>query len=186
MTKNNKERDSGNISQLNFFIPLVKGTPLSEREKNFILSNLELTNKEIATQINRTESSVRKYLNTECIRRSEFQLERIRQRMAENQTGENNPNWKNGISKFPYFYKKKRALKDREKNAARAKVYRAVRSGELIPQPCAVCGNTENIEAHHWDYSKPLEVQWLCREHHIIADQHRRNIEKNKLCQIYD
>lgn len=41
----------------------------------------------------------------------------------------------------------------------------AKRSGRLKPQPCAVCGN-EKVEMHHADYSKPLEVTWLCRKHH--------------------
>jgi hypothetical protein len=36
----------------------------------------------------------------------------------------------------------------------------------LVPQPCEVCGATK-VEKHHPDYSKPLEVRWLCREHHL-------------------
>lgn len=31
--------------------------------------------------------------------------------------------------------------------------------------PCQIC-NTPHAEAHHSDYSKPLEVVWLCRSHH--------------------
>jgi hypothetical protein len=171
--------------QLNFFTSLVKGSPFSEREKNFILRNLESSNREIADKLNRTEASIRKFLNSEGIHRSKFQLERIRARIAENQKGEANPNWKNGSSKFPYLYKKKRATKDRLKNSARAKVYRAIRKGELIPQPCEICGKLDNIESHHWDYLKPLEVQWLCKEHHIKADQQRRVIEANFTIERY-
>ena len=37
--------------------------------------------------------------------------------------------------------------------------------GTLIPQPCEVCGATK-VEAHHDDYSTPLEVRWLCSLHH--------------------
>lgn len=42
------------------------------------------------------------------------------------------------------------------------------RRGKLVPQPCEICGSEQNIEKHHEDYSKPLEVQWLCRPCHLI------------------
>jgi len=41
----------------------------------------------------------------------------------------------------------------------------ALRDGRLIKRPCEVCGET-SVEKHHDDYSKPLEVRWLCRKHH--------------------
>jgi hypothetical protein len=43
-----------------------------------------------------------------------------------------------------------------------------LRRGLLAKQPCSVCGSLE-AEAHHPDYSKPLEVEWLCRAHHKEA-----------------
>jgi len=173
------------MNQLNFYSSLVKGSSFSEREKNIILSNLYLSNREIADMIFRTEASIRKFLNSEGIHRSKFQLAKIRERIGLAQRGENNPNWKNGSSKFPYKYKKSRAIKDKIKIAAREKVRRAILKGELIPQACEICSNLENIEAHHWDYSKPLEVQWLCKEHHIIADRQRRAIEVNFTVERY-
>jgi len=45
-------------------------------------------------------------------------------------------------------------------------VWRALRDGRLVRQPCEVCGATE-VQAHHDDYEKPLEVRWLCRAHHM-------------------
>ena len=41
----------------------------------------------------------------------------------------------------------------------------AIKSGQLIRQPCEVCGNTR-AHAHHDDYTKPLDVRWLCPKHH--------------------
>lgn len=49
-------------------------------------------------------------------------------------------------------------------------VSNAIRDGRLHRQPCEKCGS-ERSDAHHADYSKPLEVQWLCRKHH--GEQHR-------------
>lgn len=33
-------------------------------------------------------------------------------------------------------------------------------------ETCAICGSNGNIHAHHPDYSKPLEVIWLCASCH--------------------
>jgi len=36
------------------------------------------------------------------------------------------------------------------------------------PTHCSACGTeTEDIQAHHDDYAKPLDVRWLCRSCHI-------------------
>lgn len=52
-----------------------------------------------------------------------------------------------------------------EKRRAHAAVYEAVRSGRLVRLNCEQCGKT-NSQAHHDDYSKPLDVRWLCAECH--------------------
>lgn len=55
-----------------------------------------------------------------------------------------------------------------EKYKARTAVGNAIRDGRLVRQPCEVCGDPKS-QAHHEDYSKPLEVRWLCFVHHRIA-----------------
>lgn len=50
---------------------------------------------------------------------------------------------------------------------ANAAVARAVREGRMKKQPCWVCG--EKAVAHHPDYSRPLDVVWLCQPHHKQA-----------------
>lgn len=70
------------------------------------------------------------------------------------------------------FFKRVKEYEERypAKTAARLAVTMAVRSGRLTRQPCVVCG-AEKTDAHHEDYSKPLEVIWLCRSCH--GDRHR-------------
>jgi len=41
-----------------------------------------------------------------------------------------------------------------------------LRRGKIPRRPCEVCGDP-NAEMHHDDYSKPLDIRWLCREHHM-------------------
>ena len=50
--------------------------------------------------------------------------------------------------------------------AAHRIVMAARNSGFLKPEPCEICGEFLGVHAHHEDYSKPLEVRWLCVSHH--------------------
>lgn len=52
------------------------------------------------------------------------------------------------------------------KYAAHIAVGNAVRDGRLTKMPCQICGSSIMVQAHHDDYSKPLEVRWLCTTHH--------------------
>ena len=53
-----------------------------------------------------------------------------------------------------------------EKRKAHHAVNNAVRDGRLVKLPCEKCGSTKRVHGHHDDYSKPLEVRWLCPLHH--------------------
>ena len=48
-----------------------------------------------------------------------------------------------------------------------------MKRGEIVPAPCEVCGSSE-VEMHHEDYARPLEVNMLCKAHHEEADQMKR------------
>ena len=52
-----------------------------------------------------------------------------------------------------------------ERRKASFAVSNAVRDGKLFKTPCQVCG-IEKVEGHHPDYSRPLDVVWLCTPHH--------------------
>ena len=48
----------------------------------------------------------------------------------------------------------------------------AIQTGKFERQPCEVCGQVQ-VHGHHSDYSKPLEVIWLCPQHHKRLHLHR-------------
>jgi hypothetical protein len=82
--------------------------------------------------------------------------------------GENNPRWLGGVSKGPganMRYKRRADAAHPTHVAARKAVQQAVKRGDLVRLPCEVCGSPKSA-GHHDDYSKPLEVRWLCRTHH--------------------
>lgn len=53
-----------------------------------------------------------------------------------------------------------------DRRAAHTAVSNAIRDGRLAKTPCAFCGKSERLEAHHHDYAKPLDVTWLCKPCH--------------------
>jgi len=60
---------------------------------------------------------------------------------------------------------------------AREKLNHYLRDNHIERQLCEVCGNPDT-EAHHDDYSKPLEIRWLCFEYHREWHKFHDNLEK--------
>ena len=65
-------------------------------------------------------------------------------------------------SEYRADYKAKYPIKFKAHNI----VNNSIRDGKLFKQPCEVCLSDELVHAHHDDYSKPLNVRWLCPVHH--------------------
>jgi hypothetical protein len=63
-------------------------------------------------------------------------------------------------------YQRTSRRRDPVKEKARRDLNRAVMEGRIVPQSCEACGATIEVEAHHDDYTKSLDVRWLCFEHH--------------------
>lgn len=77
-----------------------------------------------------------------------------------------------------------RLLRYRGGDAVRKKAHHitsaAIRDGKLKKKPCEVCGHPL-VQAHHDDYSKPLEVRWLCVQHHNehhIQERRKKVLER--------
>jgi len=72
-------------------------------------------------------------------------------------------------------YYKEYSKNNQEKIKAKLKARQAIKKGELKKEPCEFCGSIKS-EAHHPDYSKPLEVMWVCHKHHMQL--HSPNFEE--------
>jgi hypothetical protein len=55
--------------------------------------------------------------------------------------------------------------KNKEKRAAHGAVEYALLCGALVRETCEICGECRT-DGHHEDYSRPLDVRWLCKLHH--------------------
>lgn len=65
-------------------------------------------------------------------------------------------------ARTPPGYQKEYYARFPNKMRAHRKVAYAIKRGYLVEEPCGECARTENVHAHHDDYSKPLNIRWLC------------------------
>lgn len=67
------------------------------------------------------------------------------------------------------------------KDNARSYAGMYLRRGEIKRKPCRDCG--ARAQMHHPDYSKPLEVIWLCVPHHRAEHKRMKEIEDGQQLQ---
>lgn len=65
-----------------------------------------------------------------------------------------------------------------EKRAAHVILGNAVRDGRAIkPDKCQSCGAGGRIHGHHHDYTRPLDVMWLCPKCHTEEHKRMKNMD---------
>lgn len=63
---------------------------------------------------------------------------------------------------------------NREKRNASAAVYQAVKAGKISkPTHCEMCSQPAYLVGHHEDYSKRLDVKWICQSCHRYVHRQR-------------
>lgn len=139
--------------------------------RDWLSSHLFLHNYEIAAILSVPITKVQGHLFRHGLRRTP------ELRKTLNARAEGCGQWKGGISLNSYAYTKLQRAKYPERHKARSAVARALRHGRLVKGPCRDCGDVLSY-AHHEDYSKPLEVIWLCRKHHKSQDKARQILDR--------
>ncbi len=103
-------------------------------------------------------------------RRNELQNARYRQRIGELEFSQDPINIKRRQMYQDWIANdEERIYKIRVRSLTRS----YIKAGKLIKQPCEVCGYDKYVEAHHDDYNKPMDIRWLCRNHH--REHHQLN-----------
>jgi hypothetical protein len=145
----------------------------AERSNRWYWENRE---KSIDDRKKRYQNTREKTLE-QCKKYYEENRERIRKRANErNRTPEerakSNKRSKEWNRKNPEKLKKKcREWKSKNKEKAMAHQYVlwALRLNVILkPIECSLCKKKIKLEAHHKDYSKPLDVEWLCKLCHEL------------------
>ena len=78
-----------------------------------------------------------------------------------------NQRWcKSCHAEYMRAWRRTHRLNDEQRTKDNCRSYAGVykRRGKLLAEDCKVCGDP--AEMHHADYSKPLDVDWLCKKHH--------------------
>jgi len=66
-----------------------------------------------------------------------------------------------------------------EKVAAHLLVAKAIREGVIVKNDyCELCGSNYKVSAHHEDYSKPLDIIWLCDTCHKKVHKEKNAIRR--------
>jgi hypothetical protein len=120
-----------------------------------------------------------------CERQREYDIKH-KKRIAEYRK-EYYPKWyaKNGRNRADNYCEAmiRWQIEHKEECKAKGKVAYAIKTGKLKrPNICSKCHKTKKtIIAHHDDYSKPLEVRWLCHScHKLLHLELKRQVDRVK------
>ena len=69
--------------------------------------------------------------------------------------------------------------RNKHKKIAMQKVATAIRNGSMLKGRCCFCYGLD-VQAHHHDYSKPLDVMWLCVDCHSATHRLDRIKKRNE------
>jgi hypothetical protein len=65
-----------------------------------------------------------------------------------------------------------------ESGKIQRKAYNKFTKEKIKKDYCCICGKNENIEAHHDNYNNPLDIIFLCKNHH--EEHHKEFMEMKK------
>jgi hypothetical protein len=143
--------------------------------------------KRITSGVTKPEGWIRKTADMRSYREAYNQSHKEYFTQKRREWSKKNPERQREIERRKYYARKQRAVaipkpskgpewveELRKRVNTKYRVYKAIKKGTLVKLPCFVCGELR-VEAHHPDYSLPLDVVWLCPHHHRLLHKESRN-----------
>jgi hypothetical protein len=139
----------------------------------------------------RKTADLKRYTREYRLRDPEKERERDRKKYVARMIRMNGPDWKPRGRLTVEEKDERRRARNRRRNElaqakiqidpearkadnARKKLRKHVAKGKIVPLPCFICG--VEAEAHHPSYDLPLDVAWLCSEHHRQAHRETKGL----------
>ena len=133
-------------------------------KKQYYQRNKETMNQYQKQYFQRNKEAIKEY-QKEYVQRNKEEIKAYRKQYVQRNKEE--------IKQYYKEYNKDYYRRNPEKQKARGILNSAVRRGKVHkPLYCSSCEGDKHLEAHHTDYSKPLEVLWLCKSCHV--ELHKR------------
>jgi len=149
---------------------------MSQSQKKYYEKNKELVRKR-ASEWNRSHEQRRKEITAKYIEKNKEKVKESHKRYSHKPENKE----KRRIWTRNYRKTERGRLLQKLSNERRAVQIKAnmlindkIKSGTIKRGNCIMCG-LPNAQAHHPDYSKPLDIVWLCVKHH--TDVHKNNLD---------
>ena len=146
--------------------------PLSPQLKGAEIIGVERKNKGASTMTTKDKTSYYQRHRERCLARANEYYQKNRLKKCADHREYYRKHQQDRLTYQSEYYKKHRneVLQKHKKyyDANREKRLAKMQAWKYIPieARCENCGSKENLERHHPDYSKPLEVMTLCRKCH--------------------
>ena len=142
---------------------------IEKNKENYLAKQREYARNNYAKNPEKEKERVKKWKEKNPERYKEIYIKCYKQNLEKNRekARRRSRNWYESNKEKALEYFKQNREKNKNKIKARYTLANALKNGKIMKSlNCDECKIKEKLQAHHHDYSKPLDVIWLCTTCH--------------------